>query len=160
MDKTKSAIGYILNSYPKSEKFSISRLTKMLYLCDWKSALQFDNQISEITWEISYSGPFSRDIEDILFNDDVFIIFKGNLPDCGEVHFVKLRRPVATEVLNPNDKRVIDFVAKVTSELKWDKFLEVVYSTFPILNEERYKKINLIELAKLYKSKRRNLVLA
>ncbi len=50
MAALKDIIAYYCDRYPHKEELSKARLTKMVYLADWKSAIVHGKQISDIKW--------------------------------------------------------------------------------------------------------------
>ena len=44
--------------------------------------------------------------------------------------------------------------AVVTKDKTWDQFITFVYSTYPIVNSERYSQLDLVALAQEYKMKK------
>ena len=57
------------------------------------------------------------------------------------------------DFVEPNDreKEVIEFIIEKTRKFYWDKFINLVYSTYPIISQEKGSQLNLVELAKEYK---------
>ena len=51
-----NVIKYILSAYPHKNELSASRLTKMLYLTDWKNAIEHDAQLSKTVWHFNKYG--------------------------------------------------------------------------------------------------------
>ena len=51
-----------------------------------------------------------------------------------------------------NSLSLIDFVIEKTRKFYWNKFIELVYSTYPIISQEKGSSLNLIELAREYKN--------
>ena len=56
---------YIIKNYPNQLKQELSnaRLTKTVYLADWKQAIIKHRQISDIKWYFDNYGPFVNDIK-------------------------------------------------------------------------------------------------
>ena len=54
------------------------------------------------------------------------------------------------------DQEIIDFVIEKTRKFYWDKFINLVYSTYPIISQEKGSQLNLLELAKEYKKIKQN----
>ena len=52
------------------------------------------------------------------------------------------------------EKLIIDRVIEVTKDKTWDQFITFVYSTYPIVNSERYSQLDLVALAQEYKMKK------
>ena len=48
MDNVKDIVAYICCKYPYSSELSNARLTKLVYLADWMSAVANDEQVTDI----------------------------------------------------------------------------------------------------------------
>jgi len=59
-------LAYILNRYPHAQEMSNARITKMVYLADWKHAIDSHRQISSINWVFNNYGPFVWDVKNAL----------------------------------------------------------------------------------------------
>ena len=70
----KDLVRYIVKNYPNKNDLSKARLNKLIYLIDWKSALDNQEQISNIEWIFNHYGPYVNDIELNLRSDDRFSI--------------------------------------------------------------------------------------
>ena len=46
--------------------------------------------------------------------------------------------------------RILDFVMEGSAPLNWNEFIKLVYSTYPIVSQERYAKLDLVRLAQEY----------
>lgn len=68
-DKIKNVIKYILREYPYKSELSASRLTKMVYLVDWKSAIMKNRQVTDTHWLFNHYGPYVDDFMDIANKD-------------------------------------------------------------------------------------------
>ena len=131
-------IGYIVMNYKNKDDLSKARLNKIIYLIDWKSAIDKERQITNIEWYFNNYGPYVSDIETSLNFDIVRI--KTN----------EFQKPLDEENL------IIDLVINLTQELSWNEFINAVYSTFPIKESEKGSSLNLVQLAKEYKALKHN----
>ena len=52
------------------------------------------------------------------------------------------------------EKLIIDRVFEVAKDKTWDQFITFVYSTYSIVNSERYSQLDLVALAQEYKMKK------
>ena len=50
MTELKEVISYLVSKYPHKDELSNARLTKMIYLADWRHAITQGNQITDIRW--------------------------------------------------------------------------------------------------------------
>ena len=85
-----------------------SRLTKLLYLADWRSVLTGGRPISDIDWVLMPFGPDP----DVLPTD----IDGGGADD-----------------LSGHDRDILDFVQRTAGTLPWSNLDELVRSTPPVL---------------------------
>ena len=73
----RDVVAYLCSHYPHREELSKARLTKMVYLADWKSALQRGSQLTEIKWQFNHYGPYVDDVVNSVRNDPEFEIVQG-----------------------------------------------------------------------------------
>jgi len=145
---------YIIKKYPNKSHLSKARLNKLIYLIDWKSSLDYESQISDIHWFFNHYGPYVDDIETRLLFDDRFDIEKTTNYFGGEKNIIKLVNDKNFNKPNKKQKKIIDLVINLTKNMDWNKFINTVYSTYPIKYSERGEYLNLIELAKQYKQQK------
>lgn len=160
MKKNEEALYYLASFFPKNNLLSISRLIKTLYLSDWKSAIYFKQQITDIEWEIYYSGPYSDSFEDLIYKNGIFELSKEYVPGCGKINIVNLHDKNLPICMAANPKFIMDSVLTTTGNLDWYSFLDIVYSTYPIAMKDRYIKIDLVKLAEEYRYVKRSIVFA
>jgi hypothetical protein len=149
MSTLKEIMAYIVNFYTSKKIVSMSRLVKTMYLVDWQSAINYERLITNVTWDIRYSGPFAYEIDNILTKDNSFQVVKSNLPNLN-VRQVLVAKHISISLL-PADKNILDSILRRTAGLSWDDFLIQVYDTYPVRTQSRYTPIDLIALAKHYK---------
>ncbi|MDD3419016.1 MAG: Panacea domain-containing protein [Candidatus Gastranaerophilales bacterium] len=154
---------YICKKYPHKNELSNARLTKLVYLSDWKNVLNNGRQLSGIDWIFNHYGPFVDDVlQEAQFNDDLFTVsyektIYGNLKQV-----INIRKNIETEIdeddlLDANARGIINAVIEKTSPKSWNQFIQMVYSTYPVLTSEKGTHLNLIELRKKYKDTQENL---
>lgn len=160
MGKNELVIIYLAMNFPKDNILSVSRLCKMVYLADWRASIYFQSQLTSFEWKINYSGPYSEDLEDTIYNNDFFKISKSIIPGCGNIKIVECKKIPITSELLPEDKGILDKVLSTTCRLDWDSFIEIVYSTYPIAMKDRYVKMDLPKLAQEYKHIKRSIEFA
>lgn len=154
-DKLRSVMAYILKIYPKnmSEEMSNARLTKMVYLVDWKNTLNTGHQVTGIKWYFDNYGPFVNDVENTAkSNSDVFLIdFGSNMYGQPKKTF-KLKHDDISFNLSLNEIASITSIVNETKKLYWREFIKLVYSTYPVASSDRYNYLDLESKAKKYKS--------
>jgi hypothetical protein len=132
---------------------SNARLTKLVYLSDWRHCLRTNSQISNIKWFFNNFGPFVWDIKDTAKeNPHIFELeTTTNMYGDQKTIFILNSKDYSPR-LSEEEMKSIDHVINETKNLNWDQFIRLVYSTFPIASAERYTYIDLIEKAKEYMS--------
>lgn len=144
----KDIIYYILQ---KHWELPNARITKLVFLSDWKSCLDYGNQITNINWYFDNYWPFVRDIEnEISLNPDIFdISYEQNwFWSIKKIFSIKWSYKAK---IDENLKSVIDFVLNLTKDLDFNEFIKFVYSTYPIYKSRKFTFLNLKELAEEYK---------
>lgn len=152
MARLKDIVGYLCQNYPYEEELSKARLTKLVYLADWKSCIEYEKQISEIQWVFNHFGPYVDDVSELAYKDEDFNVTMtsntfGNLKEV-----ISLKKSFPITSLTNDEKGILDFVIKQTHKLRWDEFIQLVYSTYPILTHSRYSNLDLVKTSKRYKN--------
>lgn len=152
MANLKDILVYILREYPHKEELSNARVTKMVYLSDWKHVLENGEQVSKISWKFDNYGPFVWDVvETAREYPELFAIEET------ENLFGSTKRVLACvdrsyrPRLAQSERAAVDHVINSTKRLGWDRFIGLVYSTYPIIASERYSPLDLKQLASEYK---------
>lgn len=139
MVKLIDIILYILKNYPHKNELSNARLTKMIYLIDWRSAFDNGKQITNIKWYFDNYGPFVHDVEEEIVNHQELIHIVETKNIFGKRK--KLYRLVDDNVKLsiPTDiENIISTTISVTKGFYWQQFINFIYSTYPIVTSERY----------------------
>jgi hypothetical protein len=151
MAKLKDIMVYIIEKYPFKSDLSNAKLTKMIYLADWKHAITYGGQISGINWYFDNYGPFVWDIKDEAENDSEFFLVKEVLNAYGSPKVViSLKDITYLPKLTKGEEDSIDHVIETTKKLNWDQFIRLVYSTYPIISSEKYTYLDLSKKAEEY----------
>jgi len=144
-------VRYIVKNYPHKNELSKARLNKLIYLIDWKASLDYQEQISDIEWIFNHYGPYVPDIETRLLFDDRFDIETTTNFYGSEKNVIKIKNDKGFQEPDEKQKKVIDFVIDLTKDMYWNKFINTVYSTYPIKYSQRGEKLDLVQLANEYK---------
>lgn len=145
-------IGYICENYPHKSDLSKARLTKMVYLADWKSSIETGSQISHIKWKFNHYGPYVDDVVNAARNDPSFKVDLETNLYGDQKETISLSKSREWSSLTPSDKRWLNHVMEETKKLYWKDFIQLVYSTFPVMVSERQNALDLPKLAARYKS--------
>lgn len=152
MAELKDILAYLLVNYPHKSELSNARVTKMIYLADWRHAIEHHRQVSEISWYFDNYGPFVKDVaETVQKYPGLFESFyTTNL--YGKIKMVlKIRdEHYQSSTLTDIEKASLDHVIDVVKKLNWNDFIKLVYSTYPIIRSERHSYINLLDMAAKY----------
>ena len=143
-------IAYFLKEYPHKDELSNARLTKMIYLSDWYSAIHVKQQITDIKWYYDNHGPFVWDIKrEVDAHPEFFKVLETSNMFGGKKRLIKLNKEPKIS-LDENEKEAADHIINVTKNLNWDMFIKLVYLTYPIISTEKYSHLNLVSKAKKY----------
>ncbi len=153
MANLKDILIYILKEYPHKSELSNARLTKLVYLSDWSNAIHNQKQISNVKWYFDNYGPFVWDIYKEVKKNDMFKVKYTTNIFGKEKKLISLQKS-ASYTLDESNIKNINRVIEVTKDLNWDKFINLVYSTYPILTTDKYSDLNLENKAKEYNLKK------
>jgi hypothetical protein len=150
-EKIANILKYILASYPNKAELSASRLTKMLYLADWKSAIDKGELLTNSAWYYNHYGPYVNDFIVLAEKDpDIEVVEDVNLFG-GKKRVLRLKEGYKPSVrLDEDAKILVDFVISATKSKSYQDFIHLVYSTYPVITSDKYTEIDLVELAKEY----------
>lgn len=152
MAELSNVIAYICQRYPHKDELSKARLTKMVYLADWRSAITQGRQMTDVQWVFNHYGPYVDDIVQVAREDPAFdVIQTANLyGDHKEV--IHLCAATTDTALTRQERDILDFVISTCAPLSWNDFIRLVYSTYPIMTQPRYSRLDLSQLANEYKA--------
>lgn len=150
MNKLENIVAYLCQEYPHKNELSKARLTKLVYLSDWFSALTRDGQMTDIKWLFNHYGPYVDDIYNIAMNNENFNINETMTKFGGTKYLIQLSNEIEIN-LEENDKEILNFVIEKTKGMYFDQFIDYVYSTYPVKSEQRYSTLNLVDLANEYR---------
>ena len=153
MNTLKDICLYLVSNYP-AKSISNARLTKMVYLADWKCALHYPKQMTEIEWYFDTYGPFVWDIEEMAKkNPDTFEIkvLPNPMNDTGITRTIALSKMEVLPKVSRPAEGILDHVLAKTAGLSWSEFIKLVYSTYPVAKSEQFKILDLVTRAAYYK---------
>ena len=144
-------MAFLVKGYPHPDDLSNARLTKMIYLADWRAAITKGQQITAIAWPFNHYGPFVGDVIEEAHTSDDFEVVRSQTVYGSPKQVVQLKRPNLDVHLEPWEEEALAHVISTTSELTWAKFIELVYSTYPVVTQDRYNRLDLVQLANDYR---------
>ena len=149
-EKIRQVVAYFCEYYPHKKELSKARLTKMVYLADWRSAICHNTQITEINWEFNYYGPYVDDVIDAVRNHPAFKVLQSQNMYGELKEIVQLVGEVSDDLLIRKEKEILWFVIQQTARMYWSEFISLIYSTYPIVTQSRFSLLNLVALAQKY----------
>ncbi|EKT4489718.1 Panacea domain-containing protein [Shewanella algae] len=150
--KISNFIKYLLKNYPYKSELSASRLTKMLYLADWKSAIEESKQLTDAEWHFNHYGPYVDDFIKIAKDDSDIKVYSTQTMFGGHKQQVELRSDFNRDIeLEKNEKKILDFVIESTKSKNYEDFIKLVYSTYPVVSSSKYNDLDLVKMAQEYR---------
>ena len=159
MSKLKDVVAYIVKYYPYKGALSKARLTKMVYLADWRNAIVNGTQLTEIEWEFHNYGPFVFDVINMAQQEKIFRVDMGLNSYGDEKWTVSLADKNYVPKVTDEEAKILNHVISKTAPKVWDDFIKLVYSTYPIRTQPRRSKLDLPKLAKAYEKEKQRLEL-
>ncbi len=151
MENLAEVIYYIFCNYPNPFELSKARVVKMVYLADWKSAIDQGKQITAVEWYYNHYGPYVKEIIEEIKNDNRFEIREtsNSFGEYKELIILKYKTSKNFK-LDESTIKILDFVINATSKLYWNDFIDLIYSTYPIVIMPKFSTLDLVKLAKEY----------
>jgi hypothetical protein len=151
-NKITNIMKYILDKYPYKSELSASRLTKIFYLSDWKSAIENNKQITNVIWHFNHYGPYVDDFIEIAKKDEDIEVKEDWTMFGSRKTLINLKKSCNKKIdISDEDKKIIDYVIDATKNKNYEDFIKLVYSTYPVMSSDRYSDLNLIASAQQYK---------
>ncbi|BEE07972.1 Panacea domain-containing protein [Aeromonas dhakensis] len=145
-------IKYLLKEYPHKAELSASRLTKMIYLMDWKSSIDYGRQITNAQWHFDHYGPYVDDFVRMAKEDKDISVENTSNYYGGKKQLFKLSEKFEGDFdLTKEQKEIADFVINATKQKNYEDFIQLVYSTYPVISNDRYSDLDLVGSAEKYK---------
>lgn len=145
------AMVYLARRYSHPDDLSNARLTKMIYLADWRAAIRTGRQITAIEWPFMHYGPYVHEVIEEARTSPDFKVENSATMYGSPKQVVRLARPDLDVSLQPWEEEALNHVLATTSDLTWARFIELVYSTYPVVSQDRYTTLDLVSLAEDYK---------
>lgn len=149
-DNLTRVMAYFCDKYPHKDDLSKARLTKMVYLADWRSAIVNGRQVTSLEWVFNHYGPYLDTVYDIAKTDAHFKVRDERTMFGSPKQVIELVNGEGLAELDASTRVVLDHVIEKTKDLTWRKFLALVYSTYPVASQPKYSTLNLPALAHTY----------
>ncbi|UJX25200.1 SocA family protein [Pseudoalteromonas sp. CF6-2] len=153
MNKLQNIIAFICVHYPYKSELTKARVTKLVYLADWFSALLDKQQMTDIKWVFNHYGPYVDDVVDAAHSSFGFKIEHQSTMYGSSKYVLSYNGKEDAIKLAERDKDILNAVMEKTKSMYFNQFVDYVYSTYPVKTKERYSTFNLVKLAENYKSK-------
>ena len=142
-------VRYFIAHYPYPNDLSKTRLTKMVYLADWKAVSTLGRQVTPIRWYFDHYGPYVPDVFDAIKDDPTLSIRRSQSGFGGfkEIVVSKGEKNLDTSLLRPDDQPILDAVIQATQDMSYSGFIAYVCQTEPIATGKRYTELPLEEIA-------------
>ncbi|HUO84708.1 MAG TPA: hypothetical protein VM534_06290 [Thermoanaerobaculia bacterium] len=145
-------INEIVRRYRGEHELHPERIGMILYLIDWRSAIERGNVLTDVNWVVSDYGPEARDRT----GHSLTAITQAP-PDfsslAGEV-------PPGQGLLSDQEGRIVEFVLDSVSDRSDAELAQLVFSTFPMVMTQRPQTpLDLVSLAENYNQNYRNQLL-
>ena len=121
-----------LDNKEKTNNFCLPIALRLIYLCDWKMAIEYGIQMTDNVYEYGNYGP-------VIKNEDINKIWDNSLID----------RDIMV-ALSGAEYDIILFIFDKYLNMTGTAIYNLVYSTYPFIVGSRYDELNLIELASEY----------
>jgi len=135
---------YVFEKYPKKDELSSARLVLLIFLIDWKFAIENGKQFTEAKWTYEQFGPFSKDIFALIKKRNE--IFKIDIPknsDGRATERLSVKSNSIIEVKNFEAKSAADFILANTYAMTWSEFIQLIYSSYPIISNSKNTELDL-----------------
>ena len=158
MAELQEVMAYLCDKYPIKSELSKARLTKMIYLGDWRMALTEKRQITNLVWIFNHYGPYLKDVPNEAERNPRFEIRHDTNFYGSTKEIIRLRMEPKAYKLLRSERAALDHVIEQTKPLTWQPFINLVYSTYPIATQPRYQELDLVALAKSYRKQQKAVV--
>lgn len=152
MNKLRAIMAYFCANYPHKSELSKARLTKLVYLADWYSALMQNHKMTDIDWVFNHYGPYVDNITDLANLDGEFSITPQKTTYGGDKYVISYNGENVDGAFDKDELNILNAIINKTKSMYFNEFINFVYSTYPISSNERYSRLNLEQLAEQYRT--------
>jgi hypothetical protein len=145
----KEVLRYTISRYDSKNDLTLGRLIQIIYLADWKASIDRSRQITDVKWKMINGEPKMDDSSLGEVIDFLEISSKGET--LGSLFQSFYERKLKKTKLSQSEKAILDFVIEKANFKSSDEFVQLIHSTFPSLTLDKSDKLNLPDLAKIYK---------
>jgi len=152
MNKLRSIMAYFGANYPHKDELSKARLTKLVYLADWYSAVVRERKMTDVDWIFNHYGPYVDNITDLANLDDDFAVSAQKTTYGGNKYVISYSGETVKDDFDDKELEILDAIINKTKTMYFNDFINFVYSTYPVSSNERYSKLDLEALATQYRA--------
>jgi hypothetical protein len=142
--ETRNAIAHILITTAGTGSIPVLRLTTLLYLSDWRSAITRKRQITDITWVQPFVAKMPEIIQFLERNKPDFTLICGSQPE------VMFTGDPLSGILSAEARTCVDFVLRSETNKSWPELFRLAYSTYPMFSQPAQSILNLVLLSDIY----------
>src|SRR5260221_13175752 len=136
MKDTTEALAYIVSRATGTVPLTLLRITTLLYMADWRSALTLKRQITDIGW----IQPFVVKLPEIgKLLTEMGVSVSDQL-------VTGLPEPPIAAKLSSDAQGCIDFVLNVEIQRGWTEVFRLAYSTYPMFSQPAHAPLDLVTL--------------
>lgn len=147
MAELRDILSYICHHYRDTQDLSEDALAKMVYLADWKSALDRNLRLTNYRWHFGETGPV---VEGVDFKAPT----QSPKERGGILSIFRFHDAKTYPTLNDDDRRILNIVINTANTKGWTGITRLVYSTYPFVTQARHAHLDLLKLAKEYRTQR------
>jgi hypothetical protein len=146
MTETAETLAYIVSKATGNVPLTLLRVTTLLYLTDWRSALTLNRQITTIGW----IQPF------VVKLPEVGKLLTEMGVSVSDQLVTGVPEPYLSAKLSHDAQGCIDFVLNVEMQKGWTEVFRLAYSTYPMFSQPAHAPLDLVALAQMYVQQRHN----
>lgn len=150
MNKLREVIRYLLVNSKYPSKLTKTKVTKLVYLADWKHTIKNKKQLTDIKWFFDHYGPYVSDVYFVAENDPKVIIKSGYnaFGNPKETLEFRMNREKFNSKLNECEQEILKNILYETDYMNWREFIDHVYETAPVKMSKKFTRLNLKNIAK------------
>lgn len=152
MNPIQQIVAYFCLHYPYAGDLSNARITKLVYLADWYSALADSRTLTGINWVFNHYGPYVDDVISNVSLSPNFDVIQTQTSFGSSKSIVSYYGPDISGDLPARTRQILDLVITKTQNLYFNDFISYVYSTYPVQAQARYANLDLVALAQEYRN--------
>ena len=153
---THNSMAYFCYHSSLSTPITEYRLTLMLYLADWFSAITYNEPFTELPWKYDHGFLYTKYLDNIIKDmPSLYTVESSTLGVKGrEIYFDgDINKLIFTE----GEKQILDHILKETKDLLFNSLVKQAYSTYPMTADTIYTDLDLVALAKEWKNKNKRI---